>query len=222
MMRQLILAESGDAAGARRLQDLDRLLARRSPSFPGGAGPQELLARVVDEIRAHPSLVNDRPNKTTRNGAQTGDLFERATPALAELRDIILREIETYLAGLGAEGAGHPFTAGAPRAWRLRAWATLLRDGGYQDPHYHPTGWLSGVIYVKVPAVVAAGRDSAGYIEFGRPDPRYKFSFAPETVLIEPRPGQMILFPSYFWHRTVPFQGDEERISVAFDVIPAS
>jgi hypothetical protein len=30
----------------------------------------------------------------------------------------------------------------------------------------------------------------------------------------------MLLFPSYFWHRTVPFESERERICVAFDVIP--
>jgi hypothetical protein len=29
----------------------------------------------------------------------------------------------------------------------------------------------------------------------------------------------MVLFPSYFYHRTVPFESDEVRISIAFDVL---
>ena len=30
----------------------------------------------------------------------------------------------------------------------------------------------------------------------------------------------MILFPSYFYHRTTPFEGTERRISIAFDAVP--
>ena len=30
----------------------------------------------------------------------------------------------------------------------------------------------------------------------------------------------MLLFPSYIYHRTVPFEGAETRISIAFDVVP--
>jgi hypothetical protein len=30
----------------------------------------------------------------------------------------------------------------------------------------------------------------------------------------------MILFPSYFYHRTIPFSGREARISIAFDAMP--
>ena len=36
---------------------------------------------------------------------------------------------------------------------------------------------------------------------------------------IEPKPGHLVLFPSWMWHGTVPFtQG--ERLTVAFDVRP--
>jgi hypothetical protein len=30
----------------------------------------------------------------------------------------------------------------------------------------------------------------------------------------------MLTFPSYFWHRTIPFASEEDRISIAFDLIP--
>ncbi|HUL47329.1 MAG TPA: putative 2OG-Fe(II) oxygenase [Steroidobacteraceae bacterium] len=30
-----------------------------------------------------------------------------------------------------------------------------------------------------------------------------------------------VLFPSYFWHGTVPFASEQPRLTVAFDVVPA-
>ncbi|MBV8742017.1 MAG: hypothetical protein JOZ12_09525, partial [Sinobacteraceae bacterium] len=30
----------------------------------------------------------------------------------------------------------------------------------------------------------------------------------------------LILFPSYFWHGTLPFKGQQPRLTVAFDVVP--
>jgi hypothetical protein len=30
----------------------------------------------------------------------------------------------------------------------------------------------------------------------------------------------LLLFPSYFYHRTLPFRSAEQRISIAFDVVP--
>ena len=30
----------------------------------------------------------------------------------------------------------------------------------------------------------------------------------------------MLLFPSYFYHRTMPFTGAGQRVSIAFDLMP--
>ena len=70
-------------------------------------------------------------------------------------------------------------------------------------------------------AAVAETKDHDGWIAFaetaamldGKPDPAAR--------LIQPEEGLMVLFPSYFYHSTVPFETDETRISVAFDLMPA-
>lgn len=41
------------------------------------------------------------------------------------------------------------------------------------------------------------------------------------TILKKPAPGLLLLFPSYTWHRTLPFESGTDRISIAFDVKPA-
>ena len=80
---------------------------------------------------------------------------------------------------------------------------------------------MSGVYYVKVPeAVHDPARQREGWIEFGRPDPRYTCVRDPRVKVLEPVEGQVLLFPSFFWHGTVPFDIEEERISIAFDVNP--
>jgi hypothetical protein len=30
----------------------------------------------------------------------------------------------------------------------------------------------------------------------------------------------LVLFPSYFWHGTVPISGNQTRLTVAFDAVP--
>ena len=37
---------------------------------------------------------------------------------------------------------------------------------------------------------------------------------------VRPEEGLLLLFPSYFYHGTVPFEAAEPRISIAFDVLP--
>jgi hypothetical protein len=39
---------------------------------------------------------------------------------------------------------------------------------------------------------------------------------------IRPGVGMLVLFPSYFWHGTVPFSGERTRLTVAFDAVPRS
>ena len=66
------------------------------------------------------------------------------------------------------------------------------------------------------------GPPDAGGIEFGRSnvrDAEGREMLSGPPVMYRPREGTIFLFPSYLWHRTIPFEGGEERISVAFDVI---
>ncbi len=75
--------------------------------------------------------------------------------------------------------------------------------------------------YVTVPKVVK-GNDSAraGWLEFGRPDYPLPPDFEPALTVRQPRPGLALFFPSYFFHGTIPFEGNEERVGIAFDAYP--
>jgi hypothetical protein len=74
---------------------------------------------------------------------------------------------------------------------------------------------------VKLPEIVRVpGPGQAGWIEFGRPPEHFHGSVEPEVRAFQPEEGLMLLFPSYFYHRTVPFESAGTRISIAFDVLP--
>jgi len=106
--------------------------------------------------------------------------------------------------------------AWATDRWTLRIWGTVLAPGGHQLPHLHPLAWLSGVYYVAVPP----GLGDDGALEFGEPPTQFALKIEPERRRVSARPGQLVLFPSWFWHRTLPFAQAGERISIAFDVMP--
>ena len=115
----------------------------------------------------------------------------------------------------------HPFLARQPKFWSLNIWAVVLGAQGYQSPHIHSSAWLSGVYYVAVPSSVQTACESNdGWIEFGRPLFQFRASGEPKMRQVRPGPGVMVLFPSYFYHHTLPSHSDELRISIAFDVIP--
>jgi uncharacterized protein (TIGR02466 family) len=128
--------------------------------------------------------------------------------------------VEAYREGLPRESS-HPFVRSKPARYRLTAWSVVLESQGHQIPHIHPSAWLSGVYYVAVPeSIAASGDETAGWIEFGQPPEHYHGKVPAELVLEKPRPGLLVLFPSYFYHRTIPFDAAGRRISIAFDVLP--
>jgi len=67
---------------------------------------------------------------------------------------------------------------------------------------------------------VAAAPARAGWLEFGRPGVQIPHRVEPEIRAYQPHDGLLVLFPSYFYHHTIPFTGSGRRISMAFDVLP--
>ncbi len=233
-MKGLTLIESGDHAAAAAILNYDRLLvSTRLTSVPGYADLAAFNAALAHAVRHHPTLLMDRPSKTTRIGAQTGELLDgpgstkggSATGGgpLAVLCEVIRQAVATYFR-LMQEAPDRPFPAPIPARWRLAVWGTVLNEGGHQDPHNHPAGVLSGVYYVQLPRVTDGGAEGRGAgqgaIEFGAPPAQLAFEAEPLLRLLPPQEGLLLMFPSYFWHRTIPASGDRQRISIAFDVVP--
>jgi hypothetical protein len=74
---------------------------------------------------------------------------------------------------------------------------------------------------VRLPEIVSQpSQGRAGWIEFGQPPEHFHCSHEPEVKMFQPEQGLMLLFPSYFYHRTLPFESEDTRISVSFDVLP--
>ena len=214
------LDERGARAAVRVLVDLDHLIkTTRFDAADGFADMAAFNAALADHVCNHPTRNFEPPNKATRLGTQTRELLIEPKGPVAALEGMIIGAVEDYLDILPAM-ADHPVAAAAPRDWWLTAWATILDSGGYQTPHIHPAAWLSGVYYVQVPSAVTADDPAcAGWIEFGRPDPGYDLAVEPDVRLIRPEAGRIVLFPSYFYHRTLPFEASDCRISIAFDIM---
>jgi tetratricopeptide (TPR) repeat protein len=220
--KAVLLRETGDEAGGRVLVDFDRFLRSRPIEPPAGFDSLAAFnAAIAQFARAHPTLVHEPRNNATRDGKHTGDLLAGPKGPIALLEQSIEGAVSRYLQEL-ADDPSHPFVANRPKSWKLSAWAVVMEGQGYQVPHIHPQAWLSGVYYASIPSAVAADSgDHAGWIEFGEPLPEFRCRAAPELRLVQPAEGLMLLFPSYFHHRTLPFRASEHRISFAFDVVRA-
>ena len=92
-------------------------------------------------------------------------------------------------------------------------WYNKLAKQGYLTPHIHPGGWLSGVFYLSVPKLLNKNEGSIKLSLFGSKYPDDK------NLIHSPRDFDIILFPSSLYHQTIPFNSQDERHSIAFDVV---
>ena len=100
----------------------------------------------------------------------------------------------------------------------MKGWFNRLLKNGYQDAHIHAAGWLSGVVYLQT---LDIEENSEGAIEFGLHG--YELPISDENyprLLHNPKEGDIVLFPSSLFHRTIPFKKDTERCVIAFDLEP--
>jgi len=204
----------------RELYDFDRMLRPVQPSCPDGfADMAQFNLALVEHVLKHPSLAASPASHATRSGRHTGELLAEPKGQMAELEGMIMAAVDDYCRALPHDPA-HPWLAHRPQRLALAVWGVAMDRQGHQLAHIHPSAWLSGVYYPKIPAAIRAEDPGhAGWIEFGRAPEEFHALMEPEVRLIRPEEGLMVLFPSYFYHGTVPLESDEVRISIAFDVI---
>jgi len=173
---------------------------------------------LAEYVCGHPTLMRDRPEKSTTIGSQSLNLLDDDNAAIRSLRTRIEREVTDYIATFLSR-PGSPFAERPPDKWTLTGWGVVLDSGGHPGPHVHPDGAASGVYYVQLPASITAGSNhQEGYLQFGQVIGEYD-SRSPLLHAIQPHEGRMVLFPSWFWHRTIPFESSTNRISIAFDAV---
>jgi uncharacterized protein (TIGR02466 family) len=217
--KAIALSETGDIAALNRLVDLDRFIRPSAAGASlGGMTLRDFNRAMARHIESHPTL---RQVPSTVNGQDTRELLNSGDPLCTALRAFVVEQIAAYAECL-PDDPTHPLRAGQPSRYRIESWGVVMWAQGYQVSHVHKKAWISGVYYVQLPDVIAAAReDNAGWIEFGQgPAALYRRS-VPPTRRIRPVEGALITFPSYVWHRTIPFESAQRRICISFDVIPA-
>ena len=221
--KAILLHHLGREEESRALADTGRLAARfrvdPAPDYPDLERFNEALAR---HVTSHPSLAWAPPHNATRDGQHSGELVTEPTGPAVVLRARILDCIERYAASIAETDPDHLVLRHRPPATRMRMWGVVMRAGGHQIPHIHPAAWLSGVYYPEVPDFVSAGDpEHRGWIEFGRaPEENFPDLKPMPVEAIRPEEGLLIIFPAWFYHRTIPYPTDVRRISVAFDLVP--
>lgn len=107
------------------------------------------------------------------------------------------------------------------------AWFHITRQGGSFGFHNHPMASWSG-IYCVDNGYPEGVEPESGTVQFQHPAPtaqmftdlgvaniRSPWAVRPREFRLQE--GQLILFPSWLMHQVLPYQGDGERVTVAFN-----
>ncbi|MDP1736457.1 MAG: putative 2OG-Fe(II) oxygenase [Caulobacter sp.] len=176
------------------------------------------LADMTTALKGMHNLEAHPIGQSLRQGTQTSQSLDRSPdPAIRGLFEGIRGPIQRHIESLGR--GRDPLRSRATGRFRLNgSWSVRLKPGGRHVNHMHPKGWLSSACYIALPDAVQNGRE--GWIGFGEPGIPTQPPL-PAEHWVKPEPGMLVLFPSYMWHGTVPFGGDQPRLTCAFDVLPA-
>jgi hypothetical protein len=209
----------GNESAVRALVDYERFFRVTRMKAPEGFG--DFHAALGREIRSDLKFYDEPRERAIRKGWRNNDTMHTALPASAAFTAAVRREVEAYMAAL-SPCPDHPFVASRPAAFSLTGWAVVSDGSSYHHSHIHPNAWMSCVYYVVRPQVSCEPGSDRGWLSVGPPEFEH---LSPDQVrgwdsrLVEPEPGNLVLMPAYFFHRTRPMGVEEERICVAIDVI---
>lgn len=176
--------------------------------------PLDVLAATLRRLH---TLSGQPLDQSLRGGTQTdGDIFTHIDPVLVQLREAIRKTVAEHVSKLPPREKDHPLLRPPREPINFTgAWSVRLRSKGYHANHVHPAGWISSALYIVLPPDL--GQEGAGHLTLGDPtSPTFDVDVSAFRT-VEPKPGRLVLFPSYMWHGTRPF-GEGERMTVAFDV----
>ncbi|HTT01529.1 MAG TPA: tetratricopeptide repeat protein [Steroidobacteraceae bacterium] len=205
----------------RYLCDYERLVQVYEVQPPAGwSSMEELNAALLAALTKRHQFRSHPLDQTLRNGTQTArSLLSDPDPAIQAILAAFAEPIAQYRRSLPVD-AEHPLAMKNAEKFRFTgAWSVRLHSQGYHVNHFHPDGWLSSAYYVDVPAESADAQARQGWIKFG--EPRYAVPGTGPERFVQPRPGRLVLFPSYMWHGTTAIYGEAPRLTIAFDVKPS-
>jgi tetratricopeptide (TPR) repeat protein len=213
------LRDAGREGESRYLLDYEHYLHIHHFDPPAGfADVASFTTACARHVQKHPTL--EANVMSTEHGKHTGELLYPFGGPMEPLRAVINDAVRWYMRQI-PDDPGHPMQRWLPAEWKITSWGVVMSDKGHERPHIHPKGWLSGVFYLQLPGLIDdPARHPEGWLEFGRPTGELHVRVEPLIRHCQPRYGAMFLFPSYFYHGTVPFRSDTRRVCVAFDIEP--
>ena len=162
-------------------------------------------------------MVPRRRQDLITNGYQTaGNLFAQKNDFIDKIKNIIHLEIEKYQIHFKDSKEG--LIKSWPTTYNLNGWLVSMKSGGKLSAHMHEKGWVSGSVYINVPPKLKT--DSGNLVVCIDDEKHTTRKNINQKKIIDVVTGSLCLFPSSLYHYTIPFEAEEKRIVLAFDVMP--
>jgi uncharacterized protein (TIGR02466 family) len=176
-----------------------------------------LLKELLHDIQ-HLAIAERKQGRLYYGMQSAGNLLQRSESSYRKLAALIRKKVKDYQQRFA--GSPYELISGFPREIEFTSsWYLRMKQGGYLTSHLHEEGWISGCIYLQLPEKNNAHEGSFEYSTDGDDYPRLHDDFP--SQIVDQKVGDLVLFPSSLFHRTIPFHSDQERVCVAFDIKPA-
>ena len=175
----------------------------------------EIFIRFSNDILNESGTTHKSQPRLT-NGIQTsGNVFAKNHPLAKDVERILIEEIERYRQRFYNVKEG--IFKNWPQNYRISGWLVSMRTGGTLSAHMHDPGWITGSLYINVPH---KENSVDGNIVVSLEDVNDENHHSKNRKIIDIETGDLFLFPSSLLHYTIPFSSNENRIVLAFDMIP--
>ena len=210
----------GDARYARVCDYRNLVVPYRLEAPPSWRNLADFLTDVKSKLeKLHERYLHPLLFQSLRHGTETTeDLTRSEDPVIRALFKAFDAPIRDYMARIGR--GSDPLQRRNRGTYRFNgSWSVRLRTQGFHHNHVHPRGWISSACYIELPGSARDMQGREGILTFAEPG-ILTTPALPCEYEVRPDAGMLVLFPSYFWHGTVPFSGNRTRLTIAFDAVP--
>ena len=175
-----------------------------------------LLKQLLNDIQ-HLAIAERKQGRLYDGIQSAGNLLQRSESSFQQLAVLIKAKVKDYQQYFKDSQCQliqqFPSKIEFSSSWYLR-----MKQGGHLTSHIHEEGWISGCVYLQLPDKNNAHEGSFEYGTDGDDYPRLHDNFP--SQIVDQQVGDLVLFPSSIFHRTLPFHSKQQRICVAFDIKP--
>lgn len=149
-------------------------------------------------------------------------LFDWPQACVGRVRDFCMKSLYRAISELN----GYDSATLQRLHFAIESWFHITRRGGFFGAHNHAMHSWSGVYCVKHDGddpdsdsgkLTFLYPNSAASMYLDMASANFRMPYAQSPVKLRLQPGQLVLFPSWLMHEVLPFEGEGERITIAFN-----